>query len=468
MGIWEKLRGGRQEGGDIWDAPPRKGRNRAPAWQDMGEGDIWDAPPRRQGQEAAPELPDSWWEREQAEDRREEKKEARRLKKEKAADRREDRQAADAPSWWEREQADHRRQEEEEERLRQAEEAQAGPEETGQTRQEPPDDPAQREEARRDLEKRIRQVVDLAIQDYMGLQVGRYCGYITYRMEEWEKLCDRPGKQALVAELRILAGTLCRRDGKNSREKGRELAQFLDERYGNEPAQPPETLPGPGQAEAILADDPRNGWAYAVIFTQGENWKAPPYCPCCGRALTREELTPSAPPLSAREQVLQRIPLCRDCKDHEEEWPRREWQNLTEIILAGAGAGGAFLGLGILLTAKAWAAGVMLAFVGALLPGILCPLGYREYSLWQDRNPPPGHAARQGAVTVGTLSPERIGIKLTFARRGYARLFSLYNGAHQPAGVDPPEPDREEKKKISFWAGLGISLLYLIWIGQVL
>ena len=103
MGIWEKLRGGREEGGDIWDAPPRKGRNRAPAWQDMGEGDIWDAPPRRQGQEAAPELPDSWWEREQAEDRREEKKEARRLKKEKAADRREDRQAADAPSWWERE-----------------------------------------------------------------------------------------------------------------------------------------------------------------------------------------------------------------------------------------------------------------------------------------------------------------------------------------------------------------------------
>ena len=70
MGIWEKLRGGREEGGDIWDAPPRKGRNRAPAWQDMGEGDIWDAPPRRQGQEAAPELPDSWWEREQAEDRR--------------------------------------------------------------------------------------------------------------------------------------------------------------------------------------------------------------------------------------------------------------------------------------------------------------------------------------------------------------------------------------------------------------
>ena len=47
MGIWEKLRGSREEGGDIWDAPPRKGRNRAPAWQDMGEGDIWDAPPRR-------------------------------------------------------------------------------------------------------------------------------------------------------------------------------------------------------------------------------------------------------------------------------------------------------------------------------------------------------------------------------------------------------------------------------------
>ena len=110
----------------------------------------------------------------------------------------------------------------------------------------------------------------------------------------------------------------------------------------------------------------------------------------------------------------------------------------------------------------------MLAFVGVLLPGILCPLGYREYSLWQDRNPPPGHAARQGAVTVGTLSPERIGLKLTFARRGYARLFALYNGTHQPAGVDIPEPDREEKKKISLWAGLGISLLYLIWMGQVL
>lgn len=429
MGIWEKLRGGRQEGGDIWDAPPRKGRNRAPAWQDMGGGDIWDAPPRRQGQEAAPELPDSWWEREQAEDRREEEKE---------------------------------------ERLRQAEEGQAGPEETREGGAEPPDDPARREEARRDLEKRIRQVVDLAIQDYMGLQVSRYCSYLTYRMEEWEKLCDRPGQQALVAELRILAGTLCRRDGKNSREKGRELARFLDERYGNEPARPPETLPGPGQAEAILADDPRNGWAYAVIFTQGENWKAPPYCPCCGRALTREELTPDAPPLSAREQVLQRIPLCRECKDHEEDWPRQEWQNLTGAILAGAAAGGACLGLGCLVAPQAWAAGYLLALVGALLPGILCPLGYREYSLWQDRNPPPGHAARQGAVTVGTLSPERIGIKLTFARRGYARLFSLYNGAHQPAGVDPPEPDREEKKKISLWAGLGTSLLYLILMGQVL
>ena len=251
MGIWEKLRGGRQEGGDIWDAPPRKGRSRAPAWQDMGEGDIWDAPPRRQGQQGAPELPDSWWEREQAEDRREEEKEARRLKKEKANHRREDRQAADAPSWWEREQADHRRQEEEEERFRRAEESQTGPEETGQTRQETPADPAQREEARRDLEKRIRQVVDLTIQDYMGLQVGRYCGYLTCRMEEWEKLCDRPERQALVAELRILAGTLCRREGKNSREKGRELSSWTS---GTAMSRPGPPRPCPGRAR------PRPSW----------------------------------------------------------------------------------------------------------------------------------------------------------------------------------------------------------------
>ena len=429
MGIWEKLRGSRQGGGDIWDPVPRRGRT--PARRDRGGDNIWDPVPQsgeaaRQTQEA----PDSWWERERAVEQRQEKQEEERPAREGEA------------------------------QARGEEPAQAPEGEAGQT----PD----REERRRELEKGIRQVVDLAIQDYAGVQVGRYTNYILLRMEEWEKLCPHPGQQGLVAELRILAGIFCRRERGVSREKGRQLAQFLDERYGNEPARPPEVLPGPDQAEELLRDAPRNGWAWAVLFTRGENWTAPPYCPCCGRALTREELTPDAPPLSARQQLLGRIPLCRECRAHEADWPRQERQNLAGVILAGAAAGAlCLIGGNLLAGAGLWKAGFLLALAGALLPGLGCPLGYRQLSAWRDKNPPFGHAARRGAVTVGALSPERIGLKITFARRGYARLFALWNGTHQPAGVDPPQPDREQNNKIALWAGLGIALVYLILVGRM-